>query len=43
MYQSKAKRNKLYPELSVGDRVKIKRKKQSPKKNARATFYKVNI
>jgi len=38
MYQSKAKRNKLYPELSVGDRVKIKRKKTITEKERTSNF-----
>lgn len=38
-----AKKQRLYPELSVGDKVKIKRKKAFTEKNAHHIFCKVNM
>ena len=34
----KVKKQRLYPELEVGEKVKIQRKKQLQKKNALHTF-----
>ena len=40
---SKLKKNRLYPELEVGSKVKIMRKREQVRKKEPVIFYKVNI